>query len=91
MKNLVFLLLAAIALSSCEKNNKVEHVEKAFYYWKNDTSLNYQDAERLKSLEVKKLYIKYFEIDYNEAMGNFPFAKNNRISYSISSYCCTYS
>lgn len=85
MKKLVFLLLAAIALSSCEKNNKVEHVEKAFYYWKNDTSLNFQDAERLKSLEVQKLYIKYFEIDYNEAMGNFPFAKNNRISYNINS------
>lgn len=86
MKNFFFLFLFSAVLFSCQKNTKVETVERAFYYWKNDTSLNYQDAEKLKSLEVQKMYVKYFEIDYNEAMGNFPFAKNNHISYELSDF-----
>lgn len=83
MKKLVFLLLIVTFFFSCKTENKVEHVERAFYYWKNDSSLNYQDAERVNSLKVNKLYVKYFEIDYNDAMGNFPFAKNNNINYEV--------
>ena len=83
MKKLLFLLSVSACFFSCKTENKVEHVERAFYYWKNDSSLNYQDAERVNRLNVNKLYVKYFEIDYNDAMGNFPFAKNNNINYEV--------
>lgn len=86
MKKLVILLLFVVCLLSCQNNDKVATVDRAFYYWKNDTSLNYQDAERLNSLQVRKMYVKYFEIDYNEAMGNFPFAKNNQINYELNDF-----
>lgn len=81
-KKAIFIVLL-VSIFSCYNQTKVNKVERAFYYWKNDASLNYNDAERINGLIVKKLYVKYFEIDYNEAMGNFPFAKNNRIDYNI--------
>lgn len=83
MKKIVLFGLFLLGLYSCKNENSVQNVARAFYYWKNDTSLNYQDVQRLNELQVKKVYVKYFEIDYNEAMGNFPFAKNNRISYQV--------
>lgn len=83
MKRQLFLVLLTFFLFSCKKESKVENVERAFYYWKNDSYLENPDVERLKALKAQKLYVKYFEIDYNEAMGNFPFAKNRFRSYEI--------
>jgi len=78
----IFIVLL-ITLFSCENSNKVEQVERSFYFWKNDSNLYERDVKRLTDLNVSKLHVKYFEIDYNDAMGNFPFAKNKRISYEL--------
>jgi len=84
--SLLFLIL------SCK--HKVEKVNNAFYYWKtNAYSVSHEEDQILKNHDVKKLYIKYFEVDYTEAMGSFPVSKtemrfssydeNSSINYEI--------
>ncbi|WP_345200333.1 hypothetical protein [Chryseobacterium ginsengisoli] len=62
----------------------MEKVDRAFYYWKTDGySISNQENQILKDHDVKKLYIKFFEVDYTEAMGNFPISKTQ---ISVPSY-----
>ncbi len=72
-KYLIFGLILAL-LSSCQQNSRVEHVERAFYHWKNQ-SVYYENVKHLKELKIEKLYIKLFEVDYSTTRGNFPFSK----------------
>jgi hypothetical protein len=74
-KNFLFVVIFCFFLSC---SNKVEKVEKSFYYWKSD-SWNLSDKEKsiVKDLKVRKLYVKYFEIDHNESFGDFPIAKTS--------------
>ena len=60
---------------SCQKESKIENVERAFYYWKGN-SLGSENISQINKLEVKKLYVKLFEVDYSETRGNFPYEKN---------------
>jgi hypothetical protein len=47
---------------------------KAFYYWKNYDGFWY-DSETLDTLQVRKLYVKYFEVDYDPDLGPIPVSK----------------
>lgn len=80
MKHFLMIALAVLSLYSCNKIEKPESVERAFYFWKSDGYINEQETNMLNSQDVQKLYIKFFEIDHNEAMGNFPFSKTS-LSY----------
>lgn len=77
MKRLLLLGLLSV-LASC--NHKIGNVERALYYWKSD-DWNITDIEKefCDSLKTEKLYVKFFEVDYNEEMGNYPTSKT-RIS-----------
>lgn len=63
-------------LLSC--SHKVENVEKSFYYWKSD-EWNFSEKEDslLKKLKVNMLYVKFFEVEHSDAMGNYPISKTN--------------
>ncbi|MFM7682459.1 MAG: hypothetical protein ACKO7P_06905 [Bacteroidota bacterium] len=51
--------------------------QRAFYYWQNQPYfLSETESQTVNKLKVKKLYIKFFEVDYNDLQGIFPFAKN---------------
>ncbi len=53
------------------------HPIKAFYYWQNQAYfLSDIESQTIKTLNVNKLYIKFFEVDKNDIQGIFPFAKN---------------
>jgi len=83
VKNIFLFLSLVLFLISCE--NKVESVEKAFYYWKSDSySLSEKEKDILKNQDIKKLYVKFFEVDYSEAMGNLPVSKTSYSYYT----CC---
>lgn len=75
MKKMLFLGILSLFLFSCKNDNKVRNVERAFYYWKSDNSLNYATENKLSENKVTKVYVKFFEIDYSEAIGNFPYDK----------------
>jgi hypothetical protein len=82
-KNILFLLVSCLFLSCSKKESKVENVERAFYYWKSTTSFSDVAIEKIRNLKIKKIYIKLFEVDYNETMGNFPYEKNRPNEYDL--------
>lgn len=82
MKRIFFGIISALFLISCDDNLKIEQVERAFYYWKG-TSLSETEAKELNGLKVRKLYVKLFEVDYNEVKGNYPFEKNRISNYDL--------
>ncbi|MFB9079599.1 hypothetical protein ACFFLS_06905 [Flavobacterium procerum] len=81
----IFLLafVFTLFLSCSNKENKVENVEKAFYYWKGRSYFDNETEKSLNTLGVKKIYYKLFEVDYNESMGNFPYEKNSPGQYTF--------
>ena len=65
MKNLkkaIFCLTFILLLTACKEQKKPTI---AFYYWKTTFSLSEIDKKTLKDNNVKKLYIRYFDIDLN--------------------------
>ncbi|SFD62589.1 hypothetical protein [Flavobacterium phragmitis] len=74
-KCLLFLFVSLIFLGC---SNKVENVEKSFYYWKsNSWELSEQERATMHDLQVNKLYVKFFEVDYDENYGDYPISKTS--------------
>ncbi|QEE50165.1 hypothetical protein FUA48_11425 [Flavobacterium alkalisoli] len=86
MKKILFAALFACILFSC-KQNKPETVERAFYYWKSNRSY-ISDMERkvLDSAQVTKVYVKFFEVEKNDVMGNIPISKTSLRFYDVKDY-----
>lgn len=82
MKNFLTFVFVSTLLFSCNSNHKVEHVERAFYHWKNK-SIEQENIAQIKKLNVTKLYVKLFEVDYSPTRGNFPFSKNRPYYYNF--------
>ncbi|HOY12646.1 MAG TPA: hypothetical protein PLY70_05875 [Saprospiraceae bacterium] len=81
MKGFLYLVII-VSLASCQ--SKIEKVERAFYYWKSDDwNLSDKEQQICDDLDVQKLYIKFFEVDYNEEMGGFPISKTRLGSWQI--------
>ncbi|POY35821.1 hypothetical protein C3K47_13800 [Solitalea longa] len=53
-------------ISAC-KSDKHHFVEPAFYYWKTSFKLNQSETQALQSLNAKHLYIRFFDVDWDEA------------------------
>ncbi len=87
MKKSLLLILFILVFQSCSKSNKVENVEHAFYYWKSDNwRLSENEKKIIDSQNVSKLYVKFFEVEHNDLMGNIPVSKNNLSIYSKENY-----
>ncbi len=52
-------------LNGCQEDNMPPEI--GFYYWKTIFKLNLTEKNALKQGNVKKLYIRYFDIDLNKA------------------------
>ncbi|WP_136668365.1 hypothetical protein [Flavobacterium sp. H122] len=82
MQHLFFGILFLVLLVSCH-DNKIDRVERAFYYWKSgEYSLSDDENKCLDTLNVKKLYVKFFEVTHDETMGNIPISKNRLDIYN---------
>jgi len=75
MKKTLLLLPFLFTILSC--THAPSHVEKAFYFWKNDYGLAENEAKVLNEQQVNKLYVKFFEVETTPSMGIFPTAKSN--------------
>lgn len=75
MIKILLIFSVFLLFSSCE--NKVEKVIPSFYYWKSDSYFSDVEKNYLDEFKIQKLYVKYFEVDYSEALGNFPISKTN--------------
>lgn len=85
MKYILLLLILASCFISCTNTKKVETVERAFYFWKK-SSLQLENGKELNRLNIRKIYIKLFEVDYSESRGNFPYSKNRPSAYDYKEY-----
>lgn len=84
MKKLLIAFLLFTALS-CE--NRIEHVERAFYFWKSDEwSFMGGEGEICEELRVKKLYVKFFEVNYNADLGAIPEAKTRMGAWQLKAH-----
>jgi len=81
MKKILLLASCLLLLISCQEETKLQNVNHAFYYWKSDY-LSASEETALKYNNINRLYIKYFEIDYSEALGNYPLDKAQSTSYN---------
>ena len=76
MKKIVLFVFVSCLFLGC--SNKVEKVEKSFYYWKSDSwNLSEKERSTMTVLDIKKIYVKFFEVDHNDAFGDFPIAKTS--------------
>ena len=63
--DLRYLLPVIILFLSCKKEEIT--VVPAFYFWQSGFDLNEQEKETLEVLGVKKLYIKFFDVGWDDA------------------------
>jgi len=72
----LFFLTLSFAFCSCK--HKTVGTERGFYYWKSDAyNLENTEADVLKKLTVKKLYVKFFEVEYSKVFGVRPTSKSS--------------
>jgi hypothetical protein len=63
------LLMGVTIFSSCNEAKDSSVIEPAFYYWKTVFKLTDFEKQRLDSLQVKTIYIKIFDVDWDETTG----------------------
>jgi hypothetical protein len=61
MKKILFYILFLLVFAGCKKPN-----ETAFYFWKTTYKINAYEKDFLDKLQVKKLYVRFFDIDLKE-------------------------
>ncbi len=79
-----FLLIAFCvpAFISCKHPSHTK-VERAFYYWKsNGHQLQDNEETYLRKLHVQKLYVKFFEVGYDNTFGIIPTSKTDFYYYN---------
>lgn len=62
LKKIFFLVLLSLLFISCNENTKPI---VSFYYWKTIFKLSETEKEILRENNVRKIYIRYFDIDLN--------------------------
>jgi hypothetical protein len=62
-------LLSLLALVSCSRSPKPEI---SFYYWKTAFKLSGNERRVLRDNHVTRLYVRYFDVDFDRAKGTFP-------------------
>ncbi|RYD92051.1 MAG: hypothetical protein EOP54_21445 [Sphingobacteriales bacterium] len=66
MRLIVSLLATILFVCSCNENgNRHRTVQPAFYYWKSNFSLSAFENQKIDSLQIKKLYVKFFDIGWS--------------------------
>jgi hypothetical protein len=77
------LLLALLAFS-CNEKKEDRIVDPAFYYWKSAFKLTGFEKQLLDTLKVKTIYIKFFDVDWNDAENSaLPVAKLQTTNYKL--------
>ena len=77
-------LLSVLIFFSC--TSKTESIPLSFYYWKTNFQLTQTENQFLSDLNVKKLYIRYFDVGLqnNKAVPVAPVVFNQKpIGYNV--------
>jgi hypothetical protein len=69
-------LLLLCFIFSCTEKRESRQITPCFYYWKSTLNLTSFEKQKLDSLKVKTIYLKFFDVDWDEAaMKPVPAAK----------------
>lgn len=55
-------LLIVLFLAACRQADQPHTITRGFYYWKSNVDLTATEKNTLEKLQVKKLYIKFFDV-----------------------------
>ena len=61
----LFSLSLLFLFFSCKEKKIDRQISRSFYYWKSVFKLNAFEKQRLDSLKVKNIYIKFFDVDWD--------------------------
>lgn len=61
------LLFTLIVLPACNGNRQPRVIDRSFYYWKSSLTLGTTEKKVLTDLHVKRLYVKFFDVAWNQA------------------------
>lgn len=67
MRKILFSICCSLLIVSC--NQKDTSVDSAFYYWKQSLELSENAKDYLNHLNTQKIYIKYFDVAWNDVAG----------------------
>ena len=59
------LAFSFLFFSACKKETVVRKLTPAFYHWKTDLKLTATEINYLAALKVKKLYLRFFDVDWD--------------------------
>ncbi len=64
----LFTCILLLFLFSCNAASKheVRNVERSFYYWKSVFKLSTTEKQVLNALQIKTLYLKFFDVEWDE-------------------------
>lgn len=58
------VIIFILFLISCSKNQP-EEITRGVYFWKSNFSLSSEETNWLKEVSIKKLYVRFFDVDWN--------------------------
>ncbi len=80
---LAFAVLA-VCFFSCNENKPARLIEPAFYYWKSVLNISSTELAKLDSLHATTLYIKFFDVDWNDDLQQaIPVAKLQSSNFKL--------
>ena len=75
-------LIILCCLFSCKEKKESRQIQPSFYYWKSILNLTNFEKQKLDSLKVKTIYLKFFDVDWDDAAKKpVPEAKLQASSY----------
>lgn len=60
-----FIAILLVLFSGCRQKNPARVVDRSFYYWKSTFTLGAFEQKALNDLQIKRLYLKFFDITWN--------------------------
>lgn len=64
-----FYLILFFLLANC-KQRPERKIHRSFYYWRTNFLLSEKEADALQQLSIQNLYVKFFDVEWNEASKN---------------------
>ena len=58
--------MALLYFGGCKEKQHQRNVERSFYYWKSVFALNNFEKQRIDSLKIKTIYLRFFDVDWDD-------------------------